>query len=403
MQTDQRVADGSSLSVGAEEPEPVAGGERQSRPFRRAFAILGGYLVLSLWMWRHLLPHLSSHTLSGGLADPGMFIWWLKWTPYALTHGLNPLHTNYIDAPTGVSALWNTSTVSLGLLFAPVTLAFGAVVSFNLALILGPPLSAWTAWLWLRRHVRDAPAVVGGLVFGFSPFVIDQSHAGHLNLTWLCLIPVILILLEDLLWRSARPLWPTAPLLGLVVALQLLTSSEMLLVLTLGCAGVTFLLVASNARAARDRVRSVLPAAAVALGVALVLCAWPLYEQFRSGSVIRKPVQPLGSYGGRPDMLVGATRFLEFHTHSPAGHVSSVEDGLYLGWPLIALLVLLTVLLLGLRRRGVLIARGHRRLGRRSADVRDPLARRWLVATDPDQSAADERTTSRTTSSPAGS
>jgi hypothetical protein len=192
------------------------------------------------------------------------------------------------------------------------------------------------------------------LLVGFSPFVIDQSHGGHLNFTWLCCIPIILMLLEDLLWRSPRPLWPTAPLLGFVVAVQLLVSSEMLLVLTLGCLGATVLLVATNARAAWQRARIVLPAAAVGIGVALVLCAWPLYEQFRGGVAIRKPVQPLGSYGGRPDMLVGATRFLEFHTRSPSGHVSSVENGLYVGWPLIALLVVATFVLF--RRRGVLVA-----------------------------------------------
>src|SRR5207253_2850314 len=130
--------------------------------------------------------------------------------------------------------------------------------------ILGPPLSAWTAWLWLRRHVHDGPAAAGGLVFGFSRFVIGQSHSGHLMFTWLFLLPVILMLVEDLLWRSPRPLWPRAPLLGLAVALQFLIGSEALLILSLGVAGMVLLLALSNRQIARRRLRVMVPAAAAA-------------------------------------------------------------------------------------------------------------------------------------------
>jgi hypothetical protein len=333
----------------------VAGLEQNRRGRRRGFGVFCGYLLVSVWLWRSLVPHLATRTLGGGLLDPGLFIWWLKWTPYALTHGLNPFRSTYLDAPDGISAMWNTSVLGLGVLFAPVTLLFGAVVSFNLACILGPPLSAWTAWLWLRRHVRDVSAMIGGLVFGFSPFVIAQSRAGHLNFTWLFLLPVILMLVEDLLWRSPRPRRPQAPLLGLVVALQLLIGSEALLIFTLGCAGLALLLGVSNPRAAWHRLRVLLPAAAIATGVGVALCAWPLLEQFGGDRAVSRPVQPIGSVGGRLAMLVGAPQGLAFHTgRGPKGHLTSVENGLYIGWPLLALLGVTVALLV--RRPGVLIA-----------------------------------------------
>lgn len=322
---------------------------------RRSLGMLGIYLLLSLCLWRSLVPHLATHTLGGGLQDPGLFIWWLKWTPYALTHGMNPFRSTYLDAPVGVSAMWNTSVLALGVVFTPVTLTFGAVTTFNLACILGPPLSAWTAWLWLRRHVHDAAAAIGGLVFGFSPFVIGQSRAGHLMFTWLFLLPLIVMLVEDLLWRADRPVWPRAPLLGVVVAVQLLIGSEALLITVIGCAGLAVALAVSRPRDAWKRLRVLASATGVAVAVGALLCAWPLFEMFGGDRVIRQPVQPLSVYGGNPAMLVGAGQAQLFHNgHGPRGHLTSVENGLYIGWPLLIALVVAAIVLF--RHRGVIVA-----------------------------------------------
>lgn len=336
--------------VETEAEEPSA-----THRWRRELLLLTGYVLVSLWFWRQLVPHLATHALGSGTLDPGLFIWFLNWTPFALTHGLSPFRTTYLDAPIGISTMWNTSVIALGVLFAPVTLTLGPIVTFNLACILGPPLSAWTASFWLRRYVATVPAALGGLLFGFSPFVLAESRAGHLMFTWLVLVPVILMLVEDLLWRAPRPIWPQAPLLGVVIAVQLLISTETLLIVSMFCAGVALALALRNLQAARRRLHVLVPAAAVALGVSLVLCAWPLFEIFGGDRAIRQPVQKLGAIGGSPAMLVGASSALLFHTgNGPKGHLTMVENGMYIGWPLIALLALATVLLV--RRRGVLIA-----------------------------------------------
>ena len=323
--------------------------------WRGDLLLLLGYILVSVWFWRRLVPHLATHALGAGTLDPGLFIWFLNWTPYALTHGLDPFRTTYLDAPIGISTMWNTSVISLGVLFAPVTLAFGPIASFNLACILGPPLSAWTASFWLRRYVGRVPAALGGLLFGFSPFVLAQSRAGHLMFTWLVLVPVILMLAEDLLWRAPNPRWPQAPLLGVVIAVQLLISSETLLIVTMLCVGVAVALAVRHPRAARERLRVLVPAGALTLGVSIALCAWPLFEIFGSGREIKQPVQRLGALGGSASMLIGASPSLLFHTgNGPRSHLSTVENGLYIGWPLLALLVVATVVLV--RRSGVLIA-----------------------------------------------
>jgi hypothetical protein len=323
---------------------------------RRSLLVFGGYLIGSAWLWRRFIPHLATRALGGGVLDPGMFVWWLKWVAFAVTRGMNPFHSTYLNSPSGVGAMWNASTVALGVLFTPVTLAFGAVASFNIACILGPPLAAWTAWCWLRRYVTNIPAIAGGALFGFSPFVIAHARAGHLNFMWLFLLPVIAMLVENLLWRSPRPLWPTAPLLGLAVAVQFLISSEALLILIVGCVVATLLIALAHPGTATRRLPIVVPAAAVAVVTTVALCALPLYEQFAGTQAIRKPVQGIGIYGGRLAMLVHPTHLLSFHSlRGPRGHLTSIEDGLYVGWPLLAVLAL-TLLFFGWRRRGVLIA-----------------------------------------------
>ena len=327
---------------------------------RRSLAVFGVYLGLSLCLWRSLVPHLATHALGGGTQDPGLFIWWLKWVPYAITHGMNPFRSTYVDAPVGVSAMWNTSVLALGIVFTPVTLAFGAVTTFNVACVLGPPLSAWTAWLWLRRHGHDAAAAIGGLVFGFSPFVIAQSRAGHLMFTWLFLVPIIVILVEDLLWRadphlSPRALWPKAMWLGVAVSVQLLIGAEALLITVIGCIGLAVVLAVSSPRRIWPRLRVLAPAVAIATAVGALLCAWPLVEMFGGGRVIRDPVQPLGVYGGTPAMLVSAGKAQLLHAaQAPKGHLTSIENGLYIGWPLVIALAIAAVVLF--RRRGVIAA-----------------------------------------------
>ena len=97
------------------------------------------------------------------------------------------------------------------------------------------------------------------------------------------------------------------------------------------------------------------PAGAVAAVVALVLCAWPLVELFGGGRAIKQPVQNVSAIGGSTAMLVGASPSLLFHTGTgPQSHLSMGENGLYIGWPL--LLLLLGALIVLFPRRGVITA-----------------------------------------------
>jgi hypothetical protein len=317
------------------------------------------YLALSLWMWHSLLPSgLTSRTLAAGLLDTSIYIWWLAWIPHALLHGMNPFLSGYLQAPHGVNAMENSSMFALGVVMTPVTELFGAVASYNILGILGPPLSAWAADVWLRRYFGRIPAFVGGLVFGFSPIVVAHAHGDHLNLTWLVLVPLILMLAEDLLWRSERPVWPAAPLLGLLLGIQLLIGSEVLALTALGCLAMALLASVAYPHKVVGRLRVLLPAAGVTLIVGGAVSAWPLYEQFSARpAFVGNPVAQ-DFYTGRPNLLINPTGAMQFHTTASAAltrtTLSSIENGLYIGIPL--LVVLAIALATGYRRRPVLIA-----------------------------------------------
>jgi len=321
----------------------VTGVGARLRSWRVGWALLVGYLLLSMLLWHSMLGGVGSRAPEGGQGDPGLFMWWLGWAAHAVTHGLDPLRTTYLQAPNGVSAVWNTSVLALGVPMTPVTLLFGTAASFNVLLILSPALSCWSASKWLRRHVGTLPAACAALLYGFSPFML--THLGsHLHLTFLVLPPLILLLVEDLL-VGARPLWPTAPLLGVTVAVQYFIGSEVLLMLALTLMPVAALLAARRAQFVRARTARLLAAGLMSLGVAAVLLAYGLHDQFPSDYRMDTPIFQASAYVSALGNLVRPIPRLFFSGGAPRGGLSSAENGSYIGWPLILTLLIIMVML----------------------------------------------------------
>lgn len=183
---------------------------RTPRRHRAGAAWSGGVflaaVVGTVIVYRHLWADPVHRTLAGHINDPMQMMWFLKWVPWQLLHGHNPFTTDALFYPRGVSLTWNTAVPTLGVLAAPLTLTVGPALSFAVLLTLGPALTSLTGFWWLRRHTtRYAPAALGGFVIGFSPFIAGHL-LGHLNLVFAVLIPIVLMLVEDLLWRAlARP------------------------------------------------------------------------------------------------------------------------------------------------------------------------------------------------------
>jgi len=253
---------------------------------RRSAATLGivlvCYLGLSVLLWWQAWSGHPTDMASCGCNDPALFIWFLEWPAYAIAHGHNPLYSTALFHPAGINMLSNTGVVAIGVLLAPVTWLFGPVATLNVASTLGPALTGLAMFWLLRRYVRWTPAAfIGGLVFGFSPFVFVNSAVDHLNTSVLFTLPLIVACFDELLIRQRRPPWVPGACLGLLAAFQFFIGTEVLVIAGVcSIAGVSMVLVYA-ATSQRSELTERLPYAAkgiaVAFGVGIVLLAYPVW------------------------------------------------------------------------------------------------------------------------------
>jgi hypothetical protein len=184
--------------------------------------------------------HLQSFYVGTG-SDPTAFIWYLAWWPHALRHGLNPFLTNFVWAPRGVNLAWQTSLPGVSIIAVPLTSVLGPVAAYNIVSLLSLPLSAFATYLLCRRLTRAFwPAIIAGLLFGFSGYEFQELSVGDLNLLLVFLIPTMLWLtiLRDESVLSARNY---TLLLSLALSLEFLMSTELFATTTLS--GLLFALI----------------------------------------------------------------------------------------------------------------------------------------------------------------
>jgi hypothetical protein len=247
---------------------------------------VGAYVILAVavfWPaspWNNSRLPSSPVSVSGvnsyGYGDAAQMTWFLAWVPYALRHGLSFFHTGFLDYPIGVDLANNTSVPLLGLLAAPVTVLLGPIAAFNILLRLAFASSAASMFLVLRNWCRWPAAFIGGLAYGFGPYMVTQGQ-NHLNLVFAPLPPLIVWCLYQLLFdRTRRPV-RMGILLGLLAGAQALISPEVLALLALlVVVGLVVLAVSSRADL-KGRFSNLLRAAGPAMVVFLALSGWYLW------------------------------------------------------------------------------------------------------------------------------
>ncbi|WP_433048743.1 hypothetical protein [Dactylosporangium sp. CS-033363] len=315
-----------------------------NRTGRRADLLaLGSYLLGALFVVAPILAHYGRRMpISPG--DRAQAEYFLAWSARVVSHGENPFHITQYNAPLGVNGMANTTVLGLGLPLSPITLLFGAQVTFDILIVLGIAGTA-AAWYWvLSRHLVSSrtAAWVGGLVGGFAPTV--TSHASyHVNLVAQFLVPL-------LAWRTFKLLEGRPVRNGLILAAlvvyQVFINEETLFLAALAIALVLLLWAVQR----RDRVRAAIRPLAAGLGVtagaSLILLAYPLWFQFfgpgayhggeKYMTTFRMDVLGMTSYGSN-SVAERLRRFGE-----PPPPLGAEEHG-FLGWTLVLLLVALIV------------------------------------------------------------
>ena len=274
----------------------------------------------------------------------------LYWTPFALVHDLNPFYSNWINASSGTNFAENLTAPLFGLLLAPLSFSVNAVASLNVLNWLGFFLSASAMYFVVRSIFRSKLApFLAGLLYGFSPYMVGQGYQ-HTLLTLVPLPPLIFKAAFELLVRRTERSYRWGLVLGLAVAIQYLTQPE----IAFTCVVVLTFAVATVAVAHRGQAREVARrswrAGVLALGVTMVITAYPIWVGMAgpyhyAGATHAMNVSEPG--GGLATDLIGPlvpTTFMRFAPHALETHGNTLtsadypENGSYLGIPLLVLL-----------------------------------------------------------------
>jgi hypothetical protein len=308
---------------------------------------LAVYAVLAVALFSSTWRHPTTWSI-GDTGDPQQFMWFLSWPMFAIANGANPFFTNYQYYPAGVNLMWNTSVLLPGLALSPITWLGGPVLAYNVLATASLALSAWTAFLLIRRFISgQVAAAVGGLLYGFSPYMTAHS-LGHPVLTAAFMPPILLLLLDDVIRVQRRAPAVSGVLLGLAGAAQMLIGEE--LVVTTAMVATLILLLAVALR--RDMVKSKLRHALVAVGCAslvfVVLAGGPIIYQLAGPRRVQGLLHPLNVYVSDALSFFVPTRLLLLApdravdlSHKFSGGLIEVNS--YVGVPLAALLVLVAV------------------------------------------------------------
>ncbi len=308
---------------------------------------LGVYLAIACLAYWPVGPLDGTQIVGCACSDRIQEVWFFSWVFHALSHGINPFTTSAINYPYGVNLVDNTSMPLLGVLASPFTAIFGPIAAFGLFMRLAFFASAASMMFVLRRYTRWFPAAfLGGLLYGFSPYVVDTA-VGHLFVAFVPIPPLIILVLDELLRRQERSARRYGVILGLLLAAQFFISIEVL-VTTAICAVIGILFAAWISRSTvRRRLPYALEGAKWALGTLVVLVGYPLYVYFRGPWHVTGPQHKLADIAKLRVDLLGAIiptisqYFAPPHLAAIAtGYVDGdiAENGSYLGIPLVLLL-----------------------------------------------------------------
>ncbi|SCL35683.1 hypothetical protein GA0074692_4156 [Micromonospora pallida] len=377
---------------------PATPGSRRARlvvafhRYRADLLVSLGFLVFAGVLTHGLWPDPSGRVLALNPPDQTLYEWFLAVDSRALLGDFHLL-TDRLNAPDGVNLMTNTTVIALGILFAPVTLAFGAPTTFALLVALN---LAGTAVAWYVLYVRllGANRLAAGLgagLCGFGPGIVSQSNS-HLHMTAQWLVPMIIWLVVRMLRAATRPSWADGPgssgggddtgpeqtgdaepaqtghrrggadrrlvtaAVGLAVTVtaQVFVGEEVLFLAALTLAVMTIAYAVADRQLARRAFPGFAAGMLLAAGLALVVLAYPLWFQFAG---------PLGVADGMFSPYYFSADLASWWTFSPlslAGDDAAArlttgpaEYNTFLGWPL---LLVGTACAVWLRRQPLVVA-----------------------------------------------
>lgn len=328
------------------------------RRWRRAWPhvlVLVCYLGLAGWVTSGLWASPDTRLLTDNPSDQPLMEWMLAYGAHAVTHLANPFVTSQLNAPDGANLMVNSSVVLPALVLTPVTVVFGAAVSFALltTLALAGTAAGWYL-VFRRRLVRSrAAAAIGAGFVGFAPGMIAMSNA-HVHITAQFLVPFLVLCVLPSPGRQ-RPVTRGA-VLGVLLAAQLVTGTEVLLFTVLGVGVFVVCWALLRPSAARRALRGFLIRIGVATAVFAVLGGYPLWVLLAGPQTYHGTPWDIGRYGTDVVSWVWYGTFAVFGGPAHAARVYAgnvTEEAAYLG---VGLALLVVALVGWLRRNRTVLA-----------------------------------------------
>ena len=344
-ETERQVPAADFIPAEQTQPPSVSDGIKPRACDLRALYAFALYLTLSIIVFgRGLFGYFSDFYFGIGV-DPGLMMWSLVWWPHALAHDLNPFLTKIIWAPLGFNLTWSTTITLASLLFAPLTLTIGPVATYNVLCLMSLPIDALCAFILCWHITRDYSAsLLGGYIFGFSPFMLGQLTSGHLHLLLAFSVPLSLYLVllrtDEQISRLNFIL-----LLASILFAQLLLSLEIFATITMFGALGLLLSWSFSSDQYRETILDLVAPIACAYCVATVAAA-PYFYYFFIYSVHLAPDSTAAFFSADPLNLLVPTpsielgRFASFSSVS-AGFIGgwTGEAGAYISLPLLLIAV----------------------------------------------------------------
>ena len=331
-------------------PETEAGKDDRSRATwgwivrHPGLFVLCAYLAAAVALNWRLWLGLGTMSAVGdpGPADNDLMAFFLRYTADAIAHGHLPaLVTTALNAPNGISLMWNTSVLFPAVALTPVTLLGGPLASLTVFATLGYAGSAAAMYWVLRRHGASVLAgTLGGAVFGFSPGMVNAGIA-HYQIQFAVLVPLMIEAVLSIITGRGSPLLAGA-WLGVLAAAQLFTGEEMISNVAIASLVLVAVLAVSCPSAVLARLRGTVVGLGVAAAVALLLCAHALWTQFHGPLTEQGSPWLIAQHGNGLGAFVNPQAQLLFHTASSAAYAAShgadaAEYLAYLGPPLLIL------------------------------------------------------------------
>jgi hypothetical protein len=161
------------------------------------------YLAVAL-LWTYPLAAAFTTHIPGAPGDNLTFLWNFWWMRAALDGGSAVFFTTALFAPWGVDLALHTHTALPALAGATVLGALPLPAALNTTVIGGVALSGFCAYWLAWRATGDRPAaLLGGIIFGCSPFIASRLN-GHFNLIHAWTLPLFALAVIEYLDARRR-------------------------------------------------------------------------------------------------------------------------------------------------------------------------------------------------------